>query len=83
MGAAWVPVRKAAHDGTLGAPIQGARDVAERWEQFTDYLALSFSAGAWRGRGRSERPRKRTAAERVEARREEALAETGTIEGSF
>jgi hypothetical protein len=43
MGESWVPVRKAAHDGTLRGTDPAARDVAERWEQFTQYLALSFS----------------------------------------
>lgn len=43
MGDKWVPVRKAAHDGTLRAADAAARDVAERWEQFTNYLALSLS----------------------------------------
>ncbi len=43
MGESWVPVRKAAHDGTLRPSDPAARDVSERWEQFTQYLALSFS----------------------------------------
>ena len=43
MGEGWVPVRNAAHDGTLRPTDPAARDVAERWEQFTHYLALSFS----------------------------------------
>ncbi len=42
MGENWVAVRKAAHDGTL-RPSQEARDVAERWEQFTQYLCLGLS----------------------------------------
>jgi hypothetical protein len=43
MGENWVTVRKAAHDGTLRPGDTVARDVAERWQQFTSYLALSFS----------------------------------------
>lgn len=43
MGDKWVAVRKAAHDGTLRASDPAARDVAERWEQFTNYLSLSLS----------------------------------------
>lgn len=43
MGENWVTVRKSAHDGTLRAGNSAARDVAERWEQFTNYLALSLS----------------------------------------
>jgi hypothetical protein len=42
MGEHWVAVRKAAHDGTL-RPSAEARDVAERWEQFTNYLCLGLS----------------------------------------
>ncbi|MDW5594727.1 hypothetical protein VSS74_10290 [Conexibacter stalactiti] len=42
MGENWVAVRKAAHDGTL-RPSPEARDVAERWEQFTNYLCLGLS----------------------------------------
>jgi hypothetical protein len=43
MGDKWVAVRKAAHDSTLRASDPAAHDVAERWEQFTDYLCLSMS----------------------------------------
>ena len=43
MGENWVTVRKSAHDGTLRPGNPAARDVAERWEQFTNYLALSLS----------------------------------------
>jgi len=43
MGENWVPVRRSAHEGTLRTGNPAARDVAERWEQFTNYLALSLS----------------------------------------
>jgi hypothetical protein len=43
MGDKWVTVRKAAHDGSLRTGDAAARDVAERWEQFTNYLCLSLS----------------------------------------
>jgi hypothetical protein len=43
MGDKWVAVRKSAHDGTLRAGDTSAREVAERWEQFTHYLALSLA----------------------------------------
>jgi hypothetical protein len=43
MGENWVGVRKAARDGTLRAGDVAVRDVAERWEQFTNYLSLSLS----------------------------------------
>jgi hypothetical protein len=43
MGENWVTVRRSAHEGTLRTGNPAARDVAERWEQFTNYLALSLS----------------------------------------
>lgn len=43
MGDKWVEVRKAAHDGTLRGSDSSARDVVERWEQFTNFLSLSLS----------------------------------------
>ena len=43
MGENCVPVRRSAHEGTLRTGNPAARDVAERWEQFTNYLALSLS----------------------------------------
>jgi hypothetical protein len=43
MGDTWVTVRKAAHDGTLRAGMPEAREVAERWEEFTQYLCLGLS----------------------------------------
>ena len=43
MGENWVGVRKAARDGTLRAGDAMAHDVAERWEQFGHFLALSLS----------------------------------------
>lgn len=43
MGESWVRVRDAAHNGTLRAADPEAQRVAERWEQFGDYLALGLS----------------------------------------
>ena len=43
MGDKWVAVRKAAHDGTLRQNDAEARTVAERWEEFTQYLCLGLS----------------------------------------
>jgi hypothetical protein len=65
MGENWVTVRKSAHDGTLRPGDAGARDVAERWEQFTSYLALSLSQelGAT---VTSNHPRKQTTAARLD-----------------
>lgn len=42
MGEHWVSVRKAAHDGTLRGSAE-VRSVAERWEEFAQYLGLSLS----------------------------------------
>jgi hypothetical protein len=43
MGENWVSVRKATREGTVRAGDAPVRDVAERWEQFTNYLSLSLS----------------------------------------
>lgn len=43
MGDKWVAVRTAAREGSLRKGDAAARDVAERWEQFTNYLSLSLS----------------------------------------
>lgn len=43
MGEHWVAVRNAAHDQTLRQGDPMARHVAERWEQFTQYLCLSLA----------------------------------------
>jgi hypothetical protein len=41
MGESWVRVRDGARQGTLRASDPEVRAVAERWEQFVDYVALS------------------------------------------
>lgn len=81
MGESWVPVRKAAHDGTLRQTDPGARDVAERWEQFTQYLALSFSQELGAA-VTVQRPRKKTTGERIDAAAK-TLASTGTMEATL
>lgn len=43
MGEEWVSIRKAGRDGTLRPGDTGARDVAERWDQFVSALALSLA----------------------------------------
>jgi hypothetical protein len=43
MGEHWVAVRKAAHEQTLRQGDPPVRHVAERWEQFTQYLCLSLN----------------------------------------
>ena len=42
MGDTWVPVRKAAHDGTLRTAMPEVHEVAERWQEFTQYLCLGL-----------------------------------------
>lgn len=65
MGENWVGVRSAAHDGTLRPGDAAAHDVAERWEQFVNFLALSLSQelGAT---VTPQRPRRKTTAARLD-----------------
>lgn len=64
MGDKWVTVRKAAHDQTLrGGP--DAREVVERWEQFTQYLCLGLSQDLG-GSVNALRPRRQTAGARLD-----------------
>ena len=66
MGEAWVSVRDGARQRTLRASDKGARDVAGRWEQFVQYLAL----GLCQTLGRNVEavwPRKLDAAGRLDA----------------
>jgi hypothetical protein len=42
MGEHWVSVRRSGHDGTLRASAE-VRHVAERWEEFAQYLSLGLS----------------------------------------
>jgi hypothetical protein len=65
MGDKWVGVRRAAHDGTLRQSDPEARQVAERWEQFTQYLCLGLSQDLGRSVS-SPRPRSQTAAGRLD-----------------
>ena len=80
MGENWVTVRKAAHDGTL-RPGDAARDVAERWEQFANYLALSLSQelGAT---VTSQHPRKQTATARLD-QIVKSLADSGQMHATL
>jgi hypothetical protein len=80
MGDKWVSVRTAAANETLRASDDEARVVAERWEQFIDYMCLGLAQDL----GRDVTPvrgRKTTADARLDAavRR---LAEAGRLEGS-
>ena len=65
MGDKWVAVRKAAHDGTLRANHPEARAVAERWEEFTQYLCLGLSQDLGRS-VTAPRPRKQPPVARLD-----------------
>ena len=81
MGSSWVGVRDAARAGTLRASDGEARDVAQHWEQFLDYLGLGLSQEL----GTEVvpvRPRKRSLAEIVEAD-VKTLAAHGVLAGSI
>jgi hypothetical protein len=81
MGDKWVGVRNAAAAGTLRATNPEARQVAERWDQFVDYLSLGLSQDL----GRDVKPvrqRKQTSEARLDATAQE-LAEAGTLQGTI
>lgn len=65
MGDKWVAVRKAAHDGTLRQNNPESRIVAERWEEFTQYLCLGLSQDLGRPVS-TVRPRKQTSSMRLD-----------------
>ena len=65
MGDQWVPVRNAVASGTLRANDREARAVAERWDQFVDYLCLGLSQDLGR-EVRPMRPRKETSESRLD-----------------
>jgi hypothetical protein len=65
MGDNWVSVRNAAANGTLRAADSEAREVAERWEQFVEYLCLGLGQDLGRD-VKAVRPRKQTAGSRID-----------------
>ncbi len=81
MGKDWVPVRTAAHDGTLRNGDPRARQVAERWDQLTEYLCLSLSQELGRDVV-SVRPRKHTTGARLDEL-EKALATDGDLRATI
>ncbi len=81
MGKDWVPVRTAAHDGTLRSGDPRARQVAERWDQLTEYLCLSLSQELGRNVV-SVRPRKQTTGARLDEL-EKALATDGDLRATI
>lgn len=80
MGESWVRVREGARHGTLRAADKEVRAVAERWEQFLDYLALGLSQDLGRDVD-PVRPRRQTLAERLETIVEQ-LAGSGVLSGA-
>jgi hypothetical protein len=81
MGSSWVRVRDAAHAGTLRAADPEAASVAERWDQFMEYLALGLSQDL--GRDVSVvRPRKQATEHRLQSLLRE-LVDDGTLSGSI
>lgn len=81
MGQQWVAVRESARNQTLRASDPDARAVAERWEQFVDYLCL----GLGQDLGRDVEPvrsRNQSREERL-AGLLRSLAEAGTLATSF
>jgi hypothetical protein len=81
MGANWVAVRNAAADGTLRASNADVRDVAERWDQFVEYLCLGLGQDLGRDI-RPVRPRKQTTAMRLEVNCR-ALEESGQLQAAI
>jgi hypothetical protein len=80
MGESWVRVRDGARQGTLRAADKEAQAIAERWEQFIDYLALGLSQDL----GREVEPmraRKQSLQDRLEALVHQ-LASNGSLTGS-
>jgi hypothetical protein len=80
MGESWVRVRDGARQGTLRAADKEVRAVAERWEQFIDYLALGLSQDLGR-EVEPVRPRKQTLTERLESL-VQGLASEGALTGA-
>lgn len=81
MGEHWTAVRDAAMHGTLRPSDRGAVEVASRWDQFVEYLALSLSQEL----GRDVKPvraRNSTAKARTDAFVRE-LADTGQLVGEI
>lgn len=80
MGEHWVAVRNAAHDGTLRQGDAMARHVAERWEQFTQYLCLSLAQDLGH-EVVAPRPRKQTTSGRLDEV-SKSLATDGALEAT-
>jgi hypothetical protein len=81
MGENWVKVRNGAGEGTLRPADREVRDVAERWEQFVEYLCLGLGQDLGSD-VRPVRPRKQTATARLDEN-DEALANGGVLDAAI
>jgi hypothetical protein len=81
MGDKWVKVRNGAAQGTLRPADSEVREVAERWDQFVEYLCLGLGQDLG-AEVRPLRPRKQTTFARHEAIAED-LAESGKLKASL
>jgi hypothetical protein len=77
MGENWVKVRNGAGNGTLRASDAEVRDVAERWDQFVEYLCLGLGQDLGRD-VRPVRPRNQTYTTRLDSAAR-TLAENGIL----
>lgn len=77
MGANWVKVRDGARQGTLRPADKEVRSVAERWDQFGQYLALGLSQDLGRDVD-LVRPRKQTHEQRIDEL-VKSLGESGVL----
>lgn len=81
MGEAWVAVRDGARQHTLRLADKGVRDVAGRWEQFVQYLALGLCQTLGRN-VEAAWPRKLDAVGRLDAA-VRALVDHGRLEATL
>jgi len=82
MGEYWVTLRKAVSASTLRQGDKATRAVAERWEQFTQYLCLGLSQELGRPVQATRTPRKQTTQERLNEIAA-ALANSGTLDATL
>lgn len=80
MGDKWVSVRTSAANNTLRASDADAHQIAERWQQFIDYLSLGLSQDLG-VQVTPLRPRKSTRESRTDAT-VKGLAESGRLEAA-
>jgi len=81
MGDDWVTVRTAAANETLRARDSGTREVAERWDQFVDYVALGLGQDLGREVA-PVRPKRLSPEARVDET-VRTLVETGKLEAAL